>query len=172
MDTALLIEVPEAEPLVGRWRAAHDPSSALGVPAHVTLVFPFVDRERLDGDVASRVAAAIERSGVAPFDVRFERPGRFPGVVYLEPAPAEPFLRLIGAVVDAFPDHPPYGGAFETVVPHLTVADDPEADLDAIEASVRPGLPIVAPVRQVALMAAAPAGWTTLERFPLVSRGA
>jgi 2'-5' RNA ligase len=172
METALLIEVPEAEPVVGRWRAVHDPSAAFGVLPHVTLLVPFVERERLDGTVEAGIATAIERCGVGPFKVRFERTARFPDVMYLEPTPAEPFLRLIGALVDAFPEHPPYGGAFDTVVPHLTVADDPAADLDAIEASLRAALPVVAPVREVSLMAHAATGWTTLARFPLVSRGA
>jgi len=172
METALLIEIPDAEPVVGSWRAAHDPSAAVGVPAHVTLLYPFVERDRLDAAAEAGIATAIERSGVAPFEVRFERSARFPDVLYLAPTPAEPFLLLTGALVDAFPEHPPYGGAFDTVVPHLTVADDPAADLDVIDASLRSGLPIVAPVREVSLMAHAATGWTPLMRFPLVSRGA
>lgn len=42
METAVLLRVPEAEPLVREWRAKGDPSAAHGVPAHVTLLYPFV----------------------------------------------------------------------------------------------------------------------------------
>ena len=41
-ETALVIAVPEAEPLVSDWRAQHDWSAQRGVPAHITLLYPFV----------------------------------------------------------------------------------------------------------------------------------
>ena len=45
MRTALLIAVPEAEPVVGPLRARYDDAEVNGIPAHVTLLFPFGDRE-------------------------------------------------------------------------------------------------------------------------------
>ena len=52
------------------------------------------------------------------------RPGRaLPGVVYLAPEPAGPVLRLTAAVVAQFPDYPPYEGAFDVVIPHLTLVE-------------------------------------------------
>src|SRR5215216_5253276 len=44
--SALIVAVPEAEPLVGGWRLRYDDAS-LGVPAHVTLLFPFMPAEEL-----------------------------------------------------------------------------------------------------------------------------
>jgi hypothetical protein len=41
-ESALLIPVPAAEPTVQRWRERLDPACRLGVPAHVTLLYPFV----------------------------------------------------------------------------------------------------------------------------------
>ena len=41
--TALIVEVPEAEPAVGALRLEHDRSAARGVPAHITILFPFAD---------------------------------------------------------------------------------------------------------------------------------
>ncbi len=58
-----------------------------------------------------------------PFRVRFERVGLWPGVVYLAPEPADRFSRLIDDLVAAFPHHPPYGGAFDEVIPHLTITE-------------------------------------------------
>ena len=37
-QTALVVRVPEAEPLVGPFRLAHDPVAARGMPAHVTAI--------------------------------------------------------------------------------------------------------------------------------------
>lgn len=173
METALLVAVPEAEPLVAPWRAAHDASAAVGVPAHVTLLYPFVPPEGVDDDVRRTVAEALGRSGVGPFEVRFERTARFPGgVLFLMPEPDEPFRSATAALVDAFPAYPPYRGAFEEVVPHLTVADDPDADLDEIERDLRARLPIVGVVDEVTWMAERASGWGTVGTFPLVSRGA
>lgn len=174
METALLIAVPEAEPVIGRWRAAHDSAASVGVPAHVTLLYPFVPREEIDDDVRRQVASALTRSGVGPFDVRFEWTERFPGgVLFLMPEPAEPFLLAIGSLVQAFPAYPPYGGAFDDVIPHLTVADDERSDLDAIERDLGPRLPIAGRVDEVAWMAEGPSGWEVVATFPLgVTRGA
>ena len=41
-ETALIVEVSEAEEAVHEWRARHDSVAARGVPAHVTVLFPFV----------------------------------------------------------------------------------------------------------------------------------
>ena len=45
--SALIVAVPEVEPLVGDWRSRYD-NATLGVPAHVTLLFPFVPAAQLD----------------------------------------------------------------------------------------------------------------------------
>jgi hypothetical protein len=39
--SALAVFIPEAEPLVKPFRDRFDPSAARGVPAHVTVLFPF-----------------------------------------------------------------------------------------------------------------------------------
>jgi hypothetical protein len=41
-QSAVLVPVPEAERAVSRHRARLDAAAALGVPAHVTVLFPFV----------------------------------------------------------------------------------------------------------------------------------
>ena len=46
LESAVVIPVPEAEPLVGELRLEHDPAAAAGVPAHVTLLSPSSTRAR------------------------------------------------------------------------------------------------------------------------------
>jgi hypothetical protein len=41
VESSLMIVVPEAERLVKPFREKHDPSASAGVPAHVTLLYPF-----------------------------------------------------------------------------------------------------------------------------------
>ena len=52
----------------------------------------------------------------------------------------------------AFPEHPPYGGVFEEVVPHLTAAEGDRETLLRAEGELRPWLPIAAHAREVTLL--------------------
>ena len=72
----------------------------------------------------------------------------------------------------AFPDHPPYGGAFDDVVPHLTIGEQPRATragLRAAQEAVAPLLPVHARIDRVLLMAGSrdADSWETLHEFPL-----
>jgi 2'-5' RNA ligase len=110
-----------------------------GLPPHVTVLVPAPD------DVAT-IAEKLEP--FAAFDVAFPRLDRFPGTLWLAPEPAEPFRELVAAFVRAFPDHPPYGGRYRNVVPHLTVA---QTDLDDAAADLEPWLPLRSRADRVAL---------------------
>jgi hypothetical protein len=73
-------------------------------------------------------------------------------VLYLEPEPAEPLRTLTAALVERFPEYPPYEGVFGTdLVPHLTVAQGEDAVLDAAARHVEPALPFRAAVREALL---------------------
>jgi hypothetical protein len=85
-QSAVVVVVPEAEPVVGTWRARHDKSAGWGVPAHVTVLYPFLPPERIDTAVLGRLATVV--SGVNPFETTFGATGWFgEEVVYLVPEP-------------------------------------------------------------------------------------
>ena len=150
--SAVVVEVPVAEPVVGRHRAELDPAATLGVPAHVTLLFPFLHPDLIDEHVLARLHRAI--AAVPRFEGRWARTGWFaPGVLWLVPEPDKAWRRLIGAVQAEFPECPPYGGMFPDTVPHLTVGDrhDPERLREA-ELDILPGLPLTMPVTYAALI--------------------
>jgi hypothetical protein len=71
------------------------------------------------------------------------RTARFPGVLYLDPEPADGLRQLTLAIAGRWPKAPPYGGAFDEVIPHLTVAHSvADGLIDEIDAAVLQGLPI------------------------------
>ncbi|MGW5354063.1 2'-5' RNA ligase family protein [Streptomyces sp. NPDC004031] len=165
-QTALVVRVPEADPAVGGWRERYDPSARAGVPAHVTVLVPFLDGNRLDRATRADLAALL--AGRPAFDVAFRRCGRFPGVLYLVPEPDGPLAELSVAVAARWPEAPPYGGRFAGVVPHLTVADgQDEAVLADVEAALAARLPVASRVRAVDLMAFDGTRWHLRESFPL-----
>jgi hypothetical protein len=106
--TALIVPVPEAA-------AYYDMGN--GVPAHVTVLFPFVDGERVDERAVAELFARFHA-----FDFVLDRIDRFEnGTRWLHPEPSWPFVDLTAAVVERYPDHPPYEGAHDEIVPHLTI---------------------------------------------------
>ena len=119
-ESALVILVPEAEPLVRPLRDRFDPSAALGVPAHITLLYPFIAPERIGADTLDAIAACFR--GFAPIAFSLTEVRRFPTeTLYLAPAPDEPFRNLTRTIWDRFPETPPYGGAWPDIVPHLSI---------------------------------------------------
>jgi hypothetical protein len=159
MSTAVVVPVPEAEPLVGPWRARFDPSAAQGMPAHVTALYPFVAP-------TEAVVAKLRDlcAGLPALDVAFTRTARFEGVLYLAPEPAAGLRRLTLAVAARWPEAPPYGGAFDEVIPHLTVAQG--QGLEEVEAELQRGLPIAARLTEACLYELDGGRWRRRARLP------
>jgi 2'-5' RNA ligase len=134
MRTALVIPVPEAEAHVGALRARYDGADENGIPAHVTILFPFGDRE----DGLEELFARFE-----PFDFTLARVERWPTVLWLAPEPAERFVELTQALVERYPEYQPYEGEHETVIPHLSVAHRTQAPPE-VDEELRRVLPIPA----------------------------
>ncbi|MFD8733902.1 2'-5' RNA ligase family protein [Streptomyces sp. NPDC059618] len=164
--SGLVVRIPEAEPAVRAWRDRLDPAVRAGMPPHVTVLFPFLHESLIDGAVLAALEEVIGRH--QRFEARFEHCARFPGILYLAPAPAAPFRALTESVVGRWPENPPFGGEFDEVVPHLTVAHGHEdAVLDEAEADIRGRLPVVARVAAVELMVHDGARWRRRAVFGL-----
>ena len=166
VETAVLLCVPEAEPLVGPWRQKAVPSAAKRVPAHVTLLYPFVPSAQLDEGVLAELEWFFK--GVDAFELRFEGVGEFPeeGVVYLEPSDSG-LAELEKALALRWPECPPYEGKHDELVPHLTAVhtDDEALRAEAADA-LREGLPLRAVAAQAALWECDEHGlWTERARF-------
>lgn len=164
-ESAVVVRVP-VPPAVERLRRRWDWAAQAGVPAHVTILYPFIPVNDLDLPVRHALAGiAAEHQ---PFDVRFARVGRFPTVVYLAPDPPAPFTRLTDAIHARFPDFPPYEGAFEVVIPHLTVVESIEAPLDEVAAVAETALPFHHRVTRLEVLVQGPDDrWRTRWRLRL-----
>jgi 2'-5' RNA ligase len=163
------IELPDALDAI---RREHVENANLGVPAHVTLLFPFVPPKAIDQATLARVAAVVSLEPA--FGVEFREVRRWmsggtgDSLVWLPPEPPAPFVALTEALSAAFPEHPPYGGAHDEVVPHLTLATDDPARFDSIEAQARPLMGFRRSVRAASLLVEGPDGrWSTRHRFSL-----
>jgi 2'-5' RNA ligase len=150
LRSALIVAVPEAAPAVDMWRERTcyaKPSS--GVPPHVTVLYPFFAPDALDEALVAELREIFAAHECFGFELRTT--ARFRQILYLKPEPPEPFVRLTEAVYAAYPDHLPYEGAFDSVVPHLTTAEGDAEVLAEAERDVLQWLPIVAEAHEVLL---------------------
>jgi 2'-5' RNA ligase len=163
-----VLPVPEADAVVGRWRERFEPSGACGMPAHITVLFPFLSFERVGSDELDALNRLFADADTVP--VRFAGFGSFPQVLYLRPEPAGPLVELTSTVVGRWPEAPPYGGTFAEVVPHLTVAAGiDEAVAGNIRSEIGRALPFDTVLREACLFAFGAGRWTPVETFALRS---
>ena len=168
-ETALICRVPEAERHIARYRERYDPPARRNVPAHVTILYPFLPPHEVTAQVVSQLAA-IARA-VPCFDYLLAETRRFPVSLYLAPQPDDSFAALTDAVYREFPDYPPFAGKFTTVVPHVTVAHADEPELCAIEVELRIALASTGAVRarchEMVLIENSSGRWEELHCFAL-----
>jgi 2'-5' RNA ligase len=168
-ESALVITVPEAEPFVSQWRAQHDWSAQRGVPAHVTLLYPFAPTEQVDEQLLGDLRELFATHAAFSFDL--PRVARFPEVAWLAPEPDQPFRALTASIAARFPDYPPYEGIHDEVIPHLTVAEGNVELQDRVEAAISAHLPIRAHADDVAFLFENEEGrWHEAHRFALGDR--
>lgn len=113
--TVIQVPVPALEPIAQR----------LGltlVYPHITMLGPFVDRSDVDQNFVSSIREIV--MPIHAFGFEFSAVGRFgDGLTYPAPDPVEPFIRITEMLFAAFPQCPPYGGAFDEVVPHASIGE-------------------------------------------------
>ncbi len=169
LSTAIVIIAP---PRVQAWatpfRRRYSLDGMLRVPAHITVLFPFVPVDDLDA-VCPKLRQIY--ANFAPFDVTLDGYGHFPTASYLKPADPEPIKALFRAVHAEFPTVLPYRGAFNSddITPHMTVGEfKSEAEREAAE--FPPFTPITFPVRRLNLIVGVehePVPWITRDVIPL-----
>jgi 2'-5' RNA ligase len=162
--TSLVVPVLSVSGIARELRERLDPTAAAGFPPHITVLYPFLPPSEMTGDGLRELSAAFRR--IPAFDYQLSSIHWFqPNVVYLAPDRAGHFRRLTEAVVTLFPERQPYEGAFDQVVPHLTIGDSSSsADLRRAASRLRRQLPITATADEVWLMAEDDEGSWLLEQ--------
>jgi 2'-5' RNA ligase len=171
--SCIVVPVPEAERAVDLLRRRHTRDGADGMPAHITLIYPFVDDAVLTSAQADEVGEVVGRFPRFAFELtsveRFVHPGG--AHVWLAPTPSSPFVELVRALEQAFPAYPSFAGEYDSVIPHLTVASpSTEEAMVEIETELAHALPIRAHATAVCLMVHPDGRWRTRFGFSLGSR--
>ena len=151
-STAIVVLTPEAEPVAGRFYRAHTDAGRDGMTPHVTLLLPYMPAARLGEDVLHRLRRLFGR--FEAFDYHLRRFERFDGrVLYLAPEPPGPFVSLVSALAEEFPEYPRYEGIHDVVIPHVTVAEGGDEELFArIRSDVELRLPVACRAAEATLV--------------------
>jgi 2'-5' RNA ligase len=171
IESALVVLVPEAEVVVKPFRDRYDPSAAVGVPAHITLLYPFKPPNEIDDGVLENLRHCFAR--FPPFRFTLAAISRFGmEVLYLVPEPDEPFRQLTLAIWGGYPEVPPYSGKWTSIIPHLTVAqlaDERQLErvADQFAQASQTMLPFHATAAEVTLMDNQSGRWQTRSTFRL-----
>jgi 2'-5' RNA ligase len=170
--TALAIVVSEAEQVVAAFRRLFDPA-AERIPAHVTILVPFVPAISLDERAVDGARAHFAE--LPAFDAALTGISTFDAHVWLSPEPTARFVELINATYARFPAFPPYGGVFLEPVPHLTIGQADGARTlaeirSAADAEIAHRLPVSFRVDMVSLFVEqGDARWSRRADLPLRS---
>src|SRR5215468_417333 len=108
-ESTIIVPVPEAESLFGTLRGTHDRVAALGVPAHITLLYPFLPPPSAlnQGNELENLFGAMHAFEFLLVDVR-----RFAATLYLHPNEAGRFRAMTDILSAKWPACKPYNGAF------------------------------------------------------------
>lgn len=173
VETGLIIPVPAFEAFIQEHRAQNAAVSPEGVPAHLTLLYPFLPPMRCQEAHAEVEGFFAE---VEPFDFELTEIGWFEDrVVFLAPSDPTPFVELTERLIDRWTQCIPYGGRHAGKhVPHLTLGIEgtPEEMASLAEAAEKM-LPARCTAEQAWLMIGTPhpAEWEVKRRFTFGGEG-
>ena len=161
---------PELTSLHAEYHAA---AVARGVPLHITLLSPFMPRRALNDSVVATLRTFFAKR--APLSFELARIEAFPDALYAAPEPAAELIDVIDELALAFPETPPYGGAFAQPIPHATLAvptegSEGEHTAEKLRSASASVLPVPCEVTYASLLEEhEPERWTERERFSLAS---
>ncbi len=161
--TGLILPV-SLPPALEALRCRAIPDARLGLPAHVTLLYPFVPVEALDDNLRDTIQQIV--AGADAFEFRLAGRGTWPDVAFATVEPELPFRALHEAFAGAYPSLPIYRGAFE-FAPHVTLAEGHSATPAIAADPAWTTLPSMASARFVDLIVREPDGWHVRWRFGL-----
>jgi 2'-5' RNA ligase len=165
-QSAILIPVHDADAVVAPFRLEHDPVSTAGVPAHITLIVPWLPPVEIRTEDLDELADTLAPTDA--FDFLLSRVRWFGRrVLWLAPEPVQPFLDLVGLLAERF-GTPPYEDEFDEVVPHLTVGHASDgAELGVVAEQLTAKLPIKCRADQVWVMVGDGQTWSVSRKITL-----
>jgi 2'-5' RNA ligase len=120
IQSTLLIPVVEASESVNKWRVEYQDSAKRGMPAHITLFFPFLHPSEIGDSTITQLTHFFKK--VNKFTYQLNKIENFPLVVYLAPTNGSKFTKISQNLATKYPQIKPYEGEYLAPIPHCTLA--------------------------------------------------
>jgi 2'-5' RNA ligase superfamily protein len=170
-QTALVVLVPEADPALALVAAQYPHLVRPGLPAHVTVLYPWIPASEIDSAALNRCASLA--ASVDPTKVSFSAVQVHPGILFLEPDQRHIVNRLSQRAQSCWPSLRPYGGKYPDSPPHVTLALGAmrNDEIEAIRTLVTSLLPMQSRFDALHVVAFDESGWNGRHRFPFGTSG-
>ncbi|MHA6798789.1 2'-5' RNA ligase family protein [Bounagaea algeriensis] len=161
--TGLVLPVPEADPVLTTVSQGY-PEAVRDVPAHISLLYPFLDADALDEQHINMLDDIFRTQPPVPVTLS-ECRRQEDGFVYL-PATNDELTTLTETVRARWPEAVPHERRANVAEPHVTVAmQAPEESATRIQATVTAALPMVTVLQEAWLVVFSGTRWHVREHF-------
>ena len=152
MQSSIDLHFLELSPLTDRWRKPTTAVANLGVPPHITLLWPWKDAPVAQADL-NKLEATL--TPFKPFQLTLSHIEIFEnGAIYFALEDESIPRAIMQALFKTFPETPPYGGEFPDPRPHITIAKPPKDQSEAWQQEIARAiqLPIHFWVKEIVVM--------------------
>ena len=164
--SVIAISLPETDNVLSYVRSRYTGEvPPVGVPAHLTLHFPWMPPTRINERTIAELTSLF--SGFPLFDITLELGWFGTEVLLLVPRDPVPLIRLTKAIINRWPEFPYYGGEYDNIEPHVTLAYGDEPSLSKLAAEIADQVPIRVRASTVDLSIGQPGHMVVRARFSL-----
>jgi hypothetical protein len=165
-QSVLAISLPEADNVLSYVRSRFGGEvPPVGVPAHITLLYPWMPPALINEKVLTELASLF--AGLPIFDLSLKLGWFGREVLLLVPQDPAPFIRLTKAIVRRWPEFPYYSGEYDDIEPHVTLAYGNEFSLSGLAAEVASQVPVRARTSSIGLSIGQPGHMIVRAKFSL-----
>jgi len=167
-QTVLSVTLPQANEVLSYVRSRFEGEvPPPGAPPHITLLYPWMPPALIDEKVLTELARLLV--GFPSFDFSLGLGWFGCEVLLLVPEDPAPFVRLTKAIICRWPDFPYYGGDYDSIEPHVSLAYGDESSLSGLATEIVGQVPIRGRTSSIDLSIGQPGHMVTRAQFSLSS---
>ena len=162
------ISVPEADAVLSLVRSAFDGEVPhAGVNAHITILYPWMPPAIIDEQAINDLASLFSEFPCFDFSLQVGWFGH--EVLLLIPEDNSPFVRITEAVIGHWPQYPYYGGEYDKIEPHVSLAWGEKTKLSRVAELIACHVPVKGHAAFITLCTGKTGFMTRFAEFPLKS---
>ena len=166
-QSVLAVSVPEADAILTLVRSSFDGEvPPIGVNAHITIMYPWMPPALIDEQAIHDLTSLFSGFSCFDFSLRIGWFGHHE-VMLLVPEDDSPFVRMTEAVINHWPQYPYFGGEYDKIEPHVSLAWGEERTLSSVTKLIDGHVPVKGHATFIGLSAGKPGFMTRRAKFPL-----